>query len=51
MPLSYTVYAWDNRPQRQFWLNEEFIGKHEQRGKAVSVSAGRTVELELDVIP
>lgn len=50
IPGDYEVFAWQEI-ERGSYLDPEFLSQFEDRGKAVSLKEGSTLNLQLDVIP
>jgi hypothetical protein len=49
-PGDYTLFAWE-QVERGAYMDPEFLGQYEDRGKAVHVEEGGHVSVQLDVIP
>ena len=49
-PGGYTLFAWESVPYTA-WMNSDFLAKYENRGRAVVVSEGTRLEVQLDLIP
>jgi hypothetical protein len=47
-PGPYTLVALENRPAGEPWLNPEFMGRHEGRGRTIEVKAGLTTQVDLN---
>jgi len=50
VPGDYTLFAWEQM-DRGAYFDPEFLGKYEDRGKAVHVEEGGHLSVQLDVIP
>jgi hypothetical protein len=50
VPGDYTIFAWE-RVERGSYLDPEFLGPYEDRGKAVHVEEGGRVSVQVDVVP
>jgi hypothetical protein len=50
IPGDYEVFAWQEI-ERGSYLDPDFLSQFEDRGKAVSLKEGSTLNLQLDVIP
>ena len=49
-PGQYKLFAWDSVPTGA-WMNADFIGKFEERGTVVTVSAGARQSAQVKLIP
>jgi hypothetical protein len=49
-PGEYTAYAWESVLPTA-WMNAKFLEKHKERGRALTVTTGVAVELQMAVIP
>jgi hypothetical protein len=49
-PGDYTLFAWE-QVERGAYMDPEFLGQYEDRGKAIHVEEGGHVSVQLDVIP
>jgi Carboxypeptidase regulatory-like domain len=49
-PGDYTLFAWE-QIDRGAYFDPEFLGRYEDRGKAVHVEEGGHISVKLDVIP
>jgi hypothetical protein len=51
MPGSYTIFALQDRPFREPWLNAEFLSTYRGRSLHVDVRAQPSEEVRMDLIP
>jgi len=49
-PGEYTLFAWESVPNTA-WMNLDFLAKYQDRGRAIVVSQGARMEVQLDLIP
>jgi hypothetical protein len=49
-PGDYTLFAWE-QIERGAYMDPDFLGQYEDRGKAVHVEEGGQLSVQLDVIP
>jgi Carboxypeptidase regulatory-like domain len=49
-PGNYTLFAWE-QIERGAYMDPDFLGQYEDRGKAVHVEEGSHVSVQLDAIP
>jgi hypothetical protein len=49
VPGDYTLFAWE-QIERGAYFDREFLGRYEDRGKAVHVGEGGHVSVKLEVI-
>jgi hypothetical protein len=50
-PGAYKVFAWEDPPYGEPWLNADFIAAHEANGSPVQIELNSTTSVQVRVIP